>query len=127
MDREFSDFGLRKIYSPVTFRRRIITSGSRLIGTACVYVNSGKVKRFVDYTFTNYVCYFAMTDSNFDNGFEKLPAAGEFLAGASAGGLHVEELRGPAMSSEATAKESSQTKSSCKLSKATVFERLDWD
>ena len=50
-----------------------------------------------------------MTDSNFDNGFEKVPAAGEFLAGAGAGGLHVEELRGPAVSSEAASRESSQT------------------
>jgi len=49
-----------------------------------------------------------MTDSNFDNGFEKVPAAGEFLAGAGAGGLHV-DLRGPAVSSEAASRESSQT------------------
>jgi len=55
-----------------------------------------------------------MTDSNFDNGFEKVPAAGEFLTGASAGGLHVEELRGPAMSSEAASRESSQTSKTCK-------------
>lgn len=46
-----------------------------------------------------------MADSNFDNGFEKVPAAGEFVAGASASGSHVEELRGlSAMSSDAETK-----------------------
>jgi len=58
-----------------------------------------------------------MANGNFDNGFEKVPAAGEFYAGA--GGLHVEELRGPTMASGAETKESSQTskteKASCKL------------
>ena len=54
-----------------------------------------------------FFCCFVMADSNFDNGFEKVPAAGEFLAGAGGG---VEELRGPAMASQA---ESSQKKS-CK-------------
>ena len=58
-----------------------------------------------------------MADGNFDNGFEKVPAAGEFYAGA--GGLHVEELRGPTMASGAETKESGQTskteKASCKL------------
>jgi len=52
-----------------------------------------------------------MADSNFDNGFEKVPAAGEFFAGA--GGAGVEELRGPAMASEAGSKESG-----CKTGKA---------
>ena len=57
-----------------------------------------------------------MTDSNFDNGFEKVPAAGEFVSGA--GGMHAEELRGPARSSATEPKESSHTskteKGSCK-------------
>jgi len=52
-----------------------------------------------------------MADSNFDNGFEKVPAAGEFVAGA--GGLHVEELRGPAMSSEESSQTSKTEKASC--------------
>jgi len=54
-----------------------------------------------------------MADSNFDNGFEKVPAAGEFVAGAGApGGLHVaQEARAPAGMSET--KESSPSKS-CK-------------
>jgi len=56
---------------------------------------------------TFFASCFVMADSNFDNGFEKVPAAGEFVAGAG-----VEGLRGPAVSSE----ESSQTsKSSCKF------------
>jgi len=56
-----------------------------------------------------------MADSNFDNGFEKVPAAGEFLTGAGAGGLHVEELRGPsAMSSEESSHASKTEKAPCK-------------
>ena len=52
-----------------------------------------------------------MADSNFDNGFEKVPAAGEFLASAGGAGLHVEEVRG--LSSEESA--SKPEKASCKF------------
>jgi len=57
----------------------------------------------------SFICGFIMADSNFDNGFEKVPAAGEFLA---SGG--VEEVRGTsAMSSQEST--SKPEKASCKF------------
>jgi len=55
-----------------------------------------------------------MTDSNFDNGFEKVPAAGEFVTGAGAAGLHVDELRGAAMSETQSSQASKTEKGSRK-------------
>lgn len=79
-----------------------------------MYVNFAKLAKFAR-PFISFICCFVMADSNFDNGFEKVPAAGEFVGGASAGGLHVEELRGPsAMSSGESSQTSKTEKTSCK-------------